>query len=235
MKRIGWLLAVVVMVLPLAGCGKLNTPKAKVSYAIGQDIGKSIARFKDDIDLGSLKQGLDDAMNNREPKLTPEEARAVLQEFQMTMMAKQNTQSKPDGDKNVKEGRDFLAKNVTAPGVKVTKSGLQYQVLKEGTGAIPKASDTVKVNYRGTLIDGKEFDSSYKRGEPVVFPVKGVIPGWTEALQLMKVGGKYKLVVPSELGYGARGAGQDIGPNTTLVFEVELLGIEKTAAKPVGQ
>jgi len=235
MKRIGWLLAAVVAVLPLSGCGDLNTDKAKVSYAIGQDIGRSIVQFKDQIDLGALKQGLEDTLAEREPKLDPVEGRRVMQEFQKNAMAMMNEKSKADGDRNLKEGKEFLAKNAQMPGVTVTKSGLQYMTLTPGTGASPKATDTVKVHYRGTLLDGREFDSSYQRGEPAVFGVGQVIKGWTEGLQLMKVGGKYKLFVPSDIAYGERGAGNMIGPNATLVFEVELLGIEKGAPKPAVQ
>jgi FKBP-type peptidyl-prolyl cis-trans isomerase len=142
-------------------------------------------------------------------------------------MSKQGGMSKVDADKNLQEGRDFLAKNAKQAGVKITPSGLQYKMLVAGKGASPIATDTVKVHYRGTFIDGREFDSSYKRNEPATFPVNGVIPGWTEALQLMKVGGKYKLFVPPNLAYGERGMGGNIGPNTTLIFDVELLGIVK--------
>jgi FKBP-type peptidyl-prolyl cis-trans isomerase len=143
----------------------------------------------------------------------------------MEMQSKQMAKMKTDGEKNVKDGEAFLAANKAKKGVIVTATGLQYSVIKEGTGPVPKVTDMVKVHYRGTLIDGKEFDSSIKRGQPVEFRVNGVIPGWTEALQLMKTGSKYKLVIPSNLGYGERGAGQDIGPNAVLVFDVELLEI----------
>jgi FKBP-type peptidyl-prolyl cis-trans isomerase len=214
-------------VLPLAGCKKPTTMKEKVGYAVGQDIGRNLAGIKDEIDLGCLKRGLDDFFAGRPSELSPDEIQQVMQDFQASIMAKKGGASPMDAAKNLQEGKDFLAKNAKAPGVKVTASGLQYQVLKAGTGANPKATDTVKVHYRGMLLNGKEFDSSYKRNEPATFPVKGVIPGWTEALQLMKAGGKYKLVIPSNLAYGERGAGGDIGPNSTLIFEVELLQIVK--------
>jgi FKBP-type peptidyl-prolyl cis-trans isomerase len=233
MKRIGLtLLAVCLLVLPLAGCTDLNTDKAKVSYAIGQDIGRSVAQFKDQIDLGALKQGLEDSLSGKEPRLDPVEARRVMQEFQNNARTIMMEKSKADGERNLKEGAEFLDKNAKMPGVTVTKSGLQMLTLTEGSGAVPKATDAVKVHYRGTLLDGREFDSSYQRNEPAVFPVTQVIKGWTEALQRMKVGGKYKLFVPPDIAYGAQGAGNMIGPNATLIFEVELLGIEKNAPRP---
>ena len=149
----------------------------------------------------------------------------------VTCAAKKNELKTPKtetlAEKNMEEGEKFLSENKKKKGIVTTKSGLQYIVLSEGNGARPKATDKVKVHYKGTLIDGTEFDSSYKRGEPAVFQVKGVIPGWTEALQLMKVGSKYNLFIPSNLAYGQRGAGSKIGPNVTLIFEVELLSIEK--------
>ena len=146
------------------------------------------------------------------------------------MREKAAAASKEAGEKNTKEGEKFLAENKTKPGVKTTASGLQYLVEKEGSGAAPKETDTVTVNYRGTLIDGTEFDSSYKRGEPATFPVNRVIKGWTEALQLMKPGGKYKLFIPANLAYGPSGAGGDIGPNATLIFEVELMSAKPAEA-----
>jgi len=229
MKRFGMTMltaALVIAVLPLAGCGKPTTPKGKIGYAVGQDIGKSLMRIKDEVDVASLKQGLGDALAGKS-SMTEEETRQVLQDFQVALMTKQGQVSQVSGDKNAQEGKEFLAKNAKEAGVVTTKSGLQYRVVSEGTGLRPKVTDKVKVHYRGTLLNGKEFDSSYKRNEPAVFPVNGVIPGWTEALQLMKVGSKYKVFVPSNLAYGAAGAGQDIGPNATLVFDVELLGIVK--------
>lgn len=236
MKRTGLLLlSAILLVLPLAGCTDLNTDKAKVSYAIGQDIGRSIAQFKDAIDLSALKQGLEDTLAGKEPKLDPVEGRRVLQEFQKNAMAMMGEKNKADGERNLKEGKEFLEKNAKMPGVTVTKSGLQFMTLTPGTGASPKASDTVKVHYKGTLLDGKEFDSSYQRGEPAVFGVGQVIKGWTEGLQMMKVGGKYKLFVPSDIAYGERGAGNMIGANATLIFEVELLGIEKGGAQPAAR
>ena len=146
--------------------------------------------------------------------------------FQKDMMAKQEAKAKAAAEKNSKDGEAFLAENKKKDGVKSTASGLQYKVIKAGDGVMPKGTDTVSVNYKGTLIDGTEFDSSYKRGEAATFPVSGVIKGWTEALQLMKVGSKWQLFIPSNIAYGERGAGGEIGPNATLIFEVELLSIK---------
>jgi FKBP-type peptidyl-prolyl cis-trans isomerase len=159
--------------------------------------------------------------------MSPDELRQVMVQFSKDMREKAATANKDAAEKNAKEGEKFLADNKAKPGVKTTASGLQYVVEKEGSGTPPKETDTVVVNYRGTLIDGTEFDSSYKRGEPATFPVNRVIKGWTEALQLMKPGAKYKLFIPANLAYGAGGAGGDIGPNSTLIFDVELL-----SAKP---
>jgi FKBP-type peptidyl-prolyl cis-trans isomerase FklB len=158
--------------------------------------------------------------------MTEDEARATLVQLQTDLQSKQEEKMKQAGDNNKKEGDAFLAANKSKPGVVTLPSGLQYKIVKEGTGPKPSASDTVVCNYRGTLINGTEFDSSYKRGEPASFPVSGVIKGWTEALQLMPVGSKWELYIPPDLAYGARGAGADIGPNTTLLFEVELLSIQ---------
>jgi FKBP-type peptidyl-prolyl cis-trans isomerase FklB len=209
-----------------------KTPREVVSYGIGMSIGQQASQSGIDVDPDALVQGFRDALAGHEPKVSEAQFRAAMQSVQQEVMAKQMAKAKADGEKNKTEGEKFLADNAKKPGVKTTASGLQYEVIKEGTGPTPKASDTVKVNYKGTLLSGKEFDSSYKRGEPAVFPVDGVIKGWTEALQLMKVGAKYRLVIPASLAYGERGAGNVIGPNSTLVFEVELLGIEPANADP---
>ena len=159
--------------------------------------------------------------------LTEQEIREITTAFQKEMMAKQEELNKKLGEKNKKEGEVFLAENKKKEGVKTLPSGLQYKVIKAGTGKKPKLTDTVTTNYRGTLIDGTEFDSSYRRGQPASFPVNGVIPGWTEALQLMEEGAKWQLFVPPNLAYGDRGAGRQIGPNATLIFEVELISIQE--------
>jgi len=200
--------------------------KAKAGYSIGVDIGNNLKRQGLDVNPAALAQGIKDAMSGAKTRMTESEMRETLEAFKKEMIAKQTEQAKAAGDKNKKEGEAFLAENKTKPGIKTLPDGLQYKVITEGGGKTPKATDTVTVNYRGTLIDGTEFDSSYKRGTPASFQVSGVIRGWTEALQLMKTGSKWQLFIPSELAYGERGAGHDIGPNSTLIFEVELLSIK---------
>lgn len=208
----------------------LKTDKDKASYAIGLDIGRSFRQRALEINPDILARGLKDAFVGGKTLLTEDQARQVLEACAKEMAAKQESQRSELTEKNKKEGEAFLAENKKKEGVKTLPSGLQYKVLKTGEGKPPKATDTVKTHYRGTLIDGTEFDSSYRRNEPAVFPVNGVIPGWTEALQLMPVGSKWQLFVPSALAYGENGAGNVIGPNATLLFEVELLGIEPKAA-----
>ena len=203
-----------------------QTLEQKVSYGIGLNIGNQLKQDDLNLDINLLSQGIADAISGAQPKISPQELQAAMMEFQQQMQAKMMAKAAAAGAENKAAGEKFLAENAKAEGVKVTDSGLQYKVIKEGEGPMPKATDKVKTHYRGTLLDGTVFDSSYDRGEPVTFPVNGVIAGWTEALQKMKVGSKWKLFVPSDLAYGERGAGQQIGPNQTLVFEVELLGIE---------
>src|SRR5579859_65224 len=202
----------------------LTTDKKKLSYTIGQQIGRQIKGSGLDIDPAVLAQSIDDVVKGKEPKLSPEEMQAVMSNASQAAKAKLEVA----GKENRTKGDKFLADNKSKSGVKTTASGLQYQVLKEGGGASPKETDTVKVHYRGTLIDGTQFDSSYDRNEPAQFPLNGVIKGWTEGLQLMRVGGKSKLFVPSDLAYGPQGR-PGIPPNSVLVFEVEL--IEIAAAK----
>jgi FKBP-type peptidyl-prolyl cis-trans isomerase FklB len=204
----------------------LKTERDKISYGIGMDIGENMKRQSIDIDPDILAQGIKDVFAGGKLLLTEEEFRNTMENFRKDMMAKQKMQMQEISDKNKKEGEEFLAENKNKEGVITLPSGLQYKVIKEGDGNLPKATDTVTVHYRGTLIDGTEFDSSYGRGEPATFPVNGVIPGWTEALQLMKAGSKWQLFIPSNLAYGERGAGGRIGPNSTLVFDVELLSIK---------
>ena len=218
--------------LALAADTQLKDQKDKVSYAIGLDIGTTMKRQLIDVNEDVMNQGIKDGLSGAKPLMTEEETKATMAAFQKDMMAKQAEAKKKLGEKNAAEGKKFLDENKTKEGVKTTASGLQYKVLKEGSGASPKATDTVKVNYRGTTIDGKEFDSSYKRGEPASFPVNRVIKGWTEALQLMKPGAKYQLFIPSDLAYGERGAGPDIGPNSTLLFDVELLEVVPPNTSP---
>jgi FKBP-type peptidyl-prolyl cis-trans isomerase FklB len=213
----------------------LKTQKDKVSYAIGMNIGTTLHRQSIEVDPNIVRQGLEDAMAGGKTVLSEDEVRATLTELQNDIRKKQQEKMQQAGEANKKEGDVFLAANKAKEGVVTLPSGLQYKILSAGTGPKPAASDSVVCNYRGTLIDGTEFDSSYKRGQPATFPVGGVIKGWTEALQLMPVGSKWQLFVPSELAYGERGAGANIGPNATLIFDVELLSIqskEKPKANP---
>ncbi len=200
----------------------LTTLKDRFSYALGLNLGTTLHRQSVEVDPDILGQGLKDALAGGAARLTPEQAQAAISEVQTELQKKQ--QEKMAANKT--EGEAFLAANKTKEGVVALPSGLQYKVLKEGTGPKPSASDTVVCNYRGTLIDGTEFDSSYKRGQPTTFPVGGVIKGWTEALQLMPVGSKWQLFIPSDLAYGPRGTGAAVGPNETLIFEVELLSLQ---------
>jgi len=205
----------------------LKSQKEKISYIIGMDIGSNFKRQSIDVDPDILGRGIKDGLSGAKPLLSEQEAKEVLADFEKVMRAKQDESRKAIGEKNKKEGEVFLAANKAKEGVKTAPSGLQYKVIKPGTGKKPQATDTVTVNYRGTLTDGTEFDSSYRRGKPATFPVSGVIPGWTEALQLMEEGAKWEIVIPSKLAYGEQGAGQMIGPNATLIFEVELISIQE--------
>src|SRR5436190_23704446 len=205
---------------------QLKDQKEKASYSIGHELGASLKKGNMDVNTDILMKGLKDGLTGAKSLLTDEQIKETMTAFQKEMMEKQQAAQKELGEKNAVAGEKFLAENKTKEGVKTTASGLQYKVLKEGSGEPPKETDTVVTNYRGTLLDGTEFDSSYKRNEPATFPVNRVIKGWTEALQLMKPGAKYQLVIPSSLAYGERGAGQLIGPNATLIFEVELLSIK---------
>jgi len=211
----------------------LTTPKQKSSYAIGLSIGKTMKRDGVDVDSASLARGLRDALSGAKPLLTDQDAQAALVALQQEVRKKQEAQRAVAMEANKKEGEAYLAANKAKDGVVTLPSGLQYKILKEGSGPKPTAGDTVVCNYKGTLIDGTEFDSSYKRGQPATFAVGQVIKGWTEALQLMPVGSKWQLFVPADMAYGERGAGQgsNIGPNATLVFEVELLSISPKEAE----
>lgn len=211
---------------------ELTTPKQRVSYCIGVNIGGNLKNQEVDVDTKALAAGITDAISGK-PALSAAEMREVMAAFQeqmeSRMMAEEKAMEERDakeGPENLKKGEAFLAENAKKEGVKTTASGLQYKVLKSGSGKTPNAADTVKTHYHGTLIDGTVFDSSVERGEPISFPVNRVIPGWTEALQLMKEGDKWELTIPSKLAYGERGAGDKIGPNSTLVFQVELISVE---------
>jgi FKBP-type peptidyl-prolyl cis-trans isomerase FklB len=205
----------------------LTTQKDKQSYAIGLNLGKNLHRDLVEIDPKIFLQGLEDALNGGKVLLSDDEIRATMMALQVDVRQKQEAKRLALTESNKKEGQTFLASNATKEGVVTLPSGLQYKILKEGTGAKPAASDSVVCNYRGTLLDNTEFDSSYKRGQPATFTVNRVIKGWTEALQLMPVGSKWQLFIPAELAYGERGQGPVIGPNATLIFEVELLSIQE--------
>jgi len=205
---------------------KPKTAKDSSSYAVGMQIGKSLKDQGLDLDVNMLVAGLQDMVAGK-AILTEAELATCMTSLQQQAMAKQQAEAAVKGEGNVKKGEAFLAENKKKSGVMVTPSGLQYKVVTEGKGKKPTKENTVKVHYTGTLIDGTVFDSSVTRGEPIEFPLGGVIAGWTEGVQLMTVGSKYMFYIPSNLAYGANGAGQSIGPNETLVFEVELLDITK--------
>ena len=215
----------------------LKDDKDKISYSLGVDIGRTLQKFQLDLNEAALSQGIADVLGNKSMAMTDQELQQTLQAFQQKMMqkqqdamAKKQEDMKVVAEKNKADGKKFLEANAKKTDVKTTASGLQYKVIKEGTGEKPKDTDVVEANYRGTTIDGKEFDSSAKHGNSASFPVNGVIKGWSEALKMMPVGSKWELYVPSDLAYGDEGAGDDIAPGSTLVFEVELLSVKKNAA-----
>ena len=216
------------LLLSACGGGKapatLETDDQKASYGIGLDMGRSLAPAKGQLDMPAFMKGVEDALAGTEPALADSVVQAAIQAFSQTVMEAQQKERTALGDKNKAEGEKYLAENGAKEGVTTTSSGLQYEVLTAGTGPKPTPEQQVRVHYKGTLLDGKEFDSSIGK-EPVVFPVSGLIPGFTEALQLMNVGSKFRVVIPGDIAYGPSGAGQDIGPNATLVFEIELLEI----------
>jgi FKBP-type peptidyl-prolyl cis-trans isomerase FklB len=226
-------LIAIVLVLSIFGSmaiaqkkGTPKTKKEKISYSIGVNIGKNMKTQGMDLDQGLLTQGIKDGLNSSKTAMSDKDMEATMTTFQQEMMGKMQAKQKVVGEKNEKEGEAFLAANKKKEGVITLPSGLQYKILKSGDGSKPTKDQTVKCHYRGTLIDGTEFDSSYKRGEPTEFPVGQVIKGWTEALQLMPVGSKWQLFIPSDLAYGPNGAGQMIGPNATLIFDIELISIK---------
>ncbi|RLA40705.1 MAG: hypothetical protein DRQ64_04025 [Gammaproteobacteria bacterium] len=238
LKKIKVLPVALAASLFLVGCEEASKPKAgasvaaavaleseiqKVSYIMGTNIGGQIKGEAFEVDIPSLTLGLSDAVAGNEPKLSEDEVKAVIESFQAKMMAEQEASAKLVAETNIKEGEVFLAENAKKDDVVVLESGLQYKVITAGTGATPAPENTVEVHYVGTLLDGTEFDSSVKRGVPAQFGVTQVIPGWVEALQLMKEGAKWELYVPAGLAYGPGGTGGLIGPNQTLIFEVELL------------
>lgn len=200
----------------------------KQSYSIGVDIGKSLRGQAIAIDQQSFLAGFQDSFSGETLALSDAQVETEILQLQQQLVEKQMSEARDLAEKNRTEGERFLAENGTKEGVETLESGLQYEVIEQGSGPVPQTTDMVKVHYRGTLIDGTEFDSSYARQEPAVFPVTGVIPGWTEALLMMPAGSKWHVVIPSNLAYGEFGVGGVIGPNATLVFDIELLGIERS-------
>ena len=214
------------MIMGCSGSEEEQPVEERAGYALGIDIGNNIKPMQDHIDLDALVDGLRDVMNERELQMSPAEVRQAVQEV-LTRSRESEAERRREGmGKNLEEGQAFLAENKTKDGVVETPSGLQYMVLTEGDGSSPSATDRVTVHYEGKLLDGTVFDSSVERGEPATFALNGVIAGWTEGLQLMAVGSKFRFFIPSNLAYGERGSRPDIGPNTTLIFEVELLAID---------
>lgn len=226
------------VVFLMTGCNAQNgsddpapvkTKEHKVSYSIGYDVGSNFTRqgIGEHVSIDQFVSGFRDGLNDTDPLLPDSTRQRILQEFQQEMMQQQQAQNQEEGAENRKEGEEFLKENLQKEDVQSTDSGLQYKVLEEGSGPSPDENDKVTVHYKGTTIDGNVFDSSHERGQPATFEVNRVIPGWTEAMQMMKEGAKWKLFIPSDLAYKERGAGPDIGPHETLIFEVELLEVEK--------
>lgn len=209
----------------------MDNLNAKASYILGSNYGQRLKNIAEDIDMDALYLGLKETIQGKEPRFNQEESKKIFDEFQKIVSKKQQEKNKVLGEKNKTEGDAFLKENATKEGVKTTASGLQYIVMKEGEGEFPKATDTVEVHYKGTLLDGTQFDSSYDRGKAAKFPLNRVIKGWTEGLQLMKPGSKYKFFIPSEIGYGSRG-NQRIPPNSVLTFVVELIAVNPPAEAP---
>ncbi|MEY2987792.1 MAG: outer membrane protein precursor [Pseudomonadota bacterium] len=228
MRIISLFVATTLFSAPALAAGKTSAKgiKDKSAYSLGYQFGQNLHSYGAQLHVESFTKGFADALAGKKGAMTPDEMQKAVAEFEQSLRSKLEAKKKDQGDANIKEGKSFLDANAKKAGVKVLESGLQYQVLTEGKGKTPKATDVVTTHYRGTLINGKEFDSSYSRNQPAEFPVNGVIKGWTEALQLMKEGSKWKLFIPSELAYGAQGAGPDIGPNATLIFEVELISVK---------
>ncbi len=212
----------------------LKDQKDKINYSIGMDIGNTLKILSVDVNFDILVQGIRDVLSGNKTLLTAQESRDIIIAFQKEMAAKQMERMKELGEKNKKEGETFLAENKIKEGVITQPSGLQYKVIKEGTGEMPKLTDRVTVHSIGTLIDGTEFDNSYHRGQPATFKVNSVFSGWSEALQMMKAGSKWRLFVPPHLAFGERGSGREIGPNATLIFDMELLSIVKEDADKEG-
>ena len=226
MKKV---LIVALATVALAACNQeasLESEKSKFSYLVGQDVGTSLKHMSDEIDVAAFQAGFEANLRGEESRISAADAEKVKKSFIERKQKELAAKARENGEANKKSGAAFLAANKQKEGITETPSGLQYEVLTPADGEKPSASSTVRVHYRGTFMDGEEFDSSYKRGEPAEFPLMGVIPGWTEGLQLMSVGSKYRFFVPSALAYGEQGRGK-IGPNALLIFEIELLDIVK--------
>ncbi len=204
-----------------------KTQKDRISYVIGVDIGTNLKKNSIDVNPDLLLRGIKDGLSGSKLMMSDQEIKETIAAFQKEIQARKEEMAKKMGEKNKREGEAFLAENKKKEGVVTLASGLQYRILKKGSGKKPKLTDTVTAHYKGTLIDGTEFDSSYRRNQPVSFPVNGVIAGWTEALQLMEEGARWQLFIPPHLAYGERGAGPQIGPNATLIFEVELISVQE--------
>ena len=227
MRQFRFALILLSLVPALAAAEKgLETLEQKASYSFGVDFAKRLKQQGIDLDITALNRGIQDQASGSKLAFEAGEMNQFKAEYTDQLRARLLQEQQALGAKNLEAGKQFLAENAKKEGVVTTASGLQYKVIKSGDGPTPKAEDTVTTNYRGTLIDGREFDSSYSRGQPASFPVNGVIKGWTEALQLMKVGGKWELYIPSDLAYGPAARSELIQPNSTLLFELELLGIK---------
>ncbi len=229
MTRVSIVALAVVLFAGLAAAqdqNPLKTDKDKLSYALGMDLGSQMAARAIDLDPDVFARGLRDALTHGKTLMTEDDARVIITALQKDLATKQAAAAKAVAGQNKAEGEAFLARNQKEPGVVTLPSGLQYKPIKVGDGKKPAADDTVICHYRGTLINGKEFDSSYRRNAPAELPLKNVIKGWSEALQMMTVGSKWQIFIPAQLAYGERGAGADIGPNATLIFEVELISIK---------
>lgn len=216
--------SILIVATPAFSADKLTTDEQKFSYAIGFQIGQNLkSQGLDKVDIKALSLAISDVLKDQKLKLSMDEMQQAFQSMQKKMLADRDAK----GEKAKVAGEKFLAENKSKPGIKTLDNGIQYKVISEGKGDKPKATDTVVAHYRGTLINGTEFDSSYKRGEPATFPLTGVIKGWQEVLPMMAIGSKWQVFIPSELAYGARGAGANIGPNETLIFDIELVEIKK--------
>ncbi|MBF0621802.1 MAG: FKBP-type peptidyl-prolyl cis-trans isomerase [Magnetococcales bacterium] len=230
-RLIPYSLATALTLIGLSGIAQadplvLDTQQKKFSYSLGILMGKDLQASPMPIEISPFLQGVRDQVEGNKPLLTSKEQFSVRKDVSRQLRKEESRKARSTADSNLKQAEQFLADNLNKPGVKVTASGLQYKILKQGKGAVPQANSSVTVHYKGTLLNGTEFDSSYKRNQPATFPVNGVIAGWTEALQLMPVGSQYQLFIHPKLGYGERGAGKRIGPNALLVFEVELLNLK---------